>query len=308
VQATGRATLVLHLRPSRKKAREAACAELVALLRGLDAREAKGGPLSEVSGVAWVDLPATNFAPALGRLERLGYSGRVELVVAGDEIDDDVPVRSVRWKRQDMGLVAVYDEADSAFREEAPDARDFLLECSDGLVRRIRGYRGGRGPLEHRALPVADARLLVNLVFDVDKGLLLDPFSGAGGILLQARASGWTTVSADVDPTLRFGLAEIGVHHLVGDGRSLALRSGSVDAIATEPPYHPVALAAVNDAVHEMARVLRPGGRAALLVSASQASGILESASEAGLTTELAASIDRKGTDVVCLCLRRVRM
>src|SRR5215469_8929795 len=58
------ATLVQRLRRSRLRAREAAVAEVVALLRGLGAHSTPGGPLSEVGGVAWVALPASNLLAA----------------------------------------------------------------------------------------------------------------------------------------------------------------------------------------------------------------------------------------------------
>src|SRR5437016_6068304 len=73
-----RATLVLRLRRSRQKARQAAVAEVLALMRGLDAEPASGGPLSEAGGVAWVSIPVRNWSVALGRLHGLGYSGVVE--------------------------------------------------------------------------------------------------------------------------------------------------------------------------------------------------------------------------------------
>jgi hypothetical protein len=129
----------------------------------------------------------------------------------------------------------VYQEPDGLLREHAPDRRSFLLECGDGVVRRIVGYRGGPGPLEHRALPVVDARLLVNLVANPARGRLLDTFAGAGGLLREARAAGWTTLGLDVDPLVRHGLAEIADFHLVGDARALPLATGSID-VATEPP------------------------------------------------------------------------
>lgn len=116
------ATLVLHLRSSRRKAREAACAELVALLRDLGAREARGGPLSEESGVAWVEVPASNSPEAVLRVKRLGYSGAVEVVQPHRDTEMDAAVRSVRWRRRDVALVPVYQDSHYHLRQSAPDA------------------------------------------------------------------------------------------------------------------------------------------------------------------------------------------
>ncbi len=296
------ATLVLRLRRSRNKARDAAAAEIVALLRDRGAHALRGGPLSDVSGVTWVAVDEDAITDSLGRLRALGYTERVELVRPADRVDPAIPFPTTRWKRSDVALVEVYQEPDALLREHAPDRRSFLLECGDGVVRRIMGYRGGPGPLEHRALPVVDARLLVNLVANPAGGRLLDPFAGAGGLLREARASGWTTFSLDVDPLLRHGLAEIADFHLVGDARALPLATGSIDAVATEPPYHPAALCTIAASVAEIARVLRTGGRAALLVALDQAEVVRDAGKRAGLATELDTAIDRKGTEVACFC------
>jgi hypothetical protein len=297
------ATLVLHLRRSRRKARDAAVAEVAALVGHRGGRSLGGGPLSEGSGVAWLaldDTPATLIAE---RLRFLGYTNAVELVRPADEVEDpDEAWPRARWKGRDVILVPVYAEPDDALRTGAPDQRSFLLECGDGVVRRIEGYRGGRGTLEHRALPVADARLLVNLVANPSRGRLLDPFAGAGGVVIQARAAGWRTYSADADPTLRYGLAELADAHAVADAAALPFATGSVDAVATEPPYHSMALDIAVAAVPEIARVLRPGGRASVLVGADQAEAVRSAGKRAGLTSELDTPIDRRGTPVVCIC------
>jgi hypothetical protein len=309
--AADETALVLHLRPSRRRARAAAVAEVATLLEDLGGRPLAGGPLSEVSGVAWVAVGPAPAAAIAGRVVRLGYTGAVERVVPAAEVDvDGDPAAAgtvVRWRGSDVVLVPVHAEPDEELRAEAPDRRSFLLECGDGVVRRIAGYRGGRGPLEHRALPPADARLLVNLVGRPGAGgVLLDPFAGAGGVVLQAAPAGWVAVSADADPALRYGLGELtGGRHLVADAAALPLDSGSVDGIATEPPYHDRATGNVVAAVAEAGRVLRVGGRLAMLVAAFQAPAVRAAADRAGLALDLDVAIDRKGTDVTCLRMVR---
>jgi Methyltransferase domain len=293
-----KATLVLRLRASRRNARDAATAEVCSLLREAGARPGRGGPLSEERGAAWVELEE-EFVPALpSAVDRLGYTERVDLVRPAGSAPVGPDATPVRWKGHTVFLVPVYSEPDGELRAFDPDRRSFLLECGDGVVRRIEGYRGGRGPMEHRALPVVDARLLVNLVASFSRGRLLDPFAGAGGIVVEARASGWTVASVDVDPALRHGLAELADEHTVGDARSLPFPTASVDAVATEPPYHPSALETVVASIPEIARVLRPGARAAMLAGAAHREAIASAAAAAGLRLELETAIDRKGTDV----------
>lgn len=275
-------------------------AEVVALLRDLGARPATGGPLAEARGVAWVSVPAEHSQIAAGRLERLGYCEAVEMVEQAGG-----PGPRARWRRREVVLRPVYSEPDALFRDDAPDRRTFLLECGDGAVRPVTGYRGGRGALEHRGLPVVDARVLVNLVHSSARGTLLDPFAGAGGVVLEALRAGWSVVSVDLDPALRFGLAAFGARHLLANATALPLSDGSVDAVATEPPYDPSAEAEVCATVAEMARVLRPGARASLLVPAGQLEALAGAGRACGFEINLATPVDRKATEVACLVMTR---
>ncbi len=294
-------TLVLRLRRSRSRAREAAVAEVIAVLHGLGARTASGGPLSDHAGVAWVRLPDENLPSALTRLRGLGYTAAIDLVSALAEVESRTRLIVARWRRREVALVRVYEESDEELRINAPDRRSFLLECADGVVRPILGYRGGRGPLEHRALAVEDARLLVNLAVAGQGGRLLDPFAGAGGILVEANARGLTTVGVDRDRALRHGLSQLALH-AIGDASALPFAKDSFDAVASEPPYDPGAAAIVAGSIRELARVTRPAARIALLVASGQADAVREAGRRVGLRLELDSPIDRKGTSVRGLC------
>ncbi len=194
----------------------------------------------------------------------------------------------------------VYEEDTQITRESAPDRRFFLYQSKEGAVRSVKGYRGSGEPLARRALPVYDARLVTNLVFSPSPGLLLDPFAGAGGIALEALATGWRVLTIDNDPSLRFGLAALGADHILGDAAFLLLAGGSVDAVATEPPYHPAALSAVVHAFREMRRVVKPGGKIAMLSSQQQASALRSFQGES-LELQADVAIDRKGPPTVVL-------
>jgi len=293
--------LVLQLHEARKKARAAAVAEVATLLEDIGGRPLIGGPLSEVSGIAWVAVNATPISELAKRITLLGYSASVRIAVPEREAVADVSGAHTRWKGTDYVLQPIYDEPIDELQKEAPDRRSFLLECGDGVVRRIVGYRGGRGPMEHRALPVLDARLLVNVLGRRNSGSMLDPFAGAGSVLLSGRRAGWRTVSVDIDRSLRYGLTEIAGSHVVGDAAHLPFRQNSFDAIATEPPYDPTAISLVTGAVGEASRVLRPGGRMSMLVSAAQASDVRTAADHSGFTIDIDIDVSRKGTATTCL-------
>jgi SAM-dependent methyltransferase len=294
--------LVFHLRPSRHRARAAAVAEALALLHDLEPAAPAGGPLSERGGVFWVELPERHLAAAAARLPHLGYSTAVDLLVGAGPAGGTA---AVRWRGHRWRLERLHTEDPAGHRERAPDRRGFLVEAGDGRVREVRGYRGDGAPLGRRGLPVCDARLLVNLVAPAGPGRLLDPFAGVGGVALAARAAGWTTVTADLDPGLRHGLGRIGPAHLVADARALPLRSGSLDAAATEPPYDREVGPLAAQALEELHRLLRPGGAAAVLCAAWQAAGLRAAAAGLGWEVALDCPVDRKGLEVVALAWRR---
>ncbi|HEX5502821.1 MAG TPA: methyltransferase domain-containing protein [Thermomicrobiales bacterium] len=305
------ALLICHLRPARRKARAVAAAEALALLRDLGPTAPPVGPLAERGGVFWVALPAGAVAAALPRLPRLGYTRAVELLEPLDAARPEeggqggtMPAEPVRWHGRTWRPARVYEEDAAALRERAPDRRVFMLETAGG-VRAVRGYRGDGGALSRRGLPVADARLLVNLAAPPTGGLVLDPFAGVGGVVLEALAGGYAVASCDRDPALRHGLARLGARHCVADARALPYRDGAVAAVATEPPYDPAAVLIVVAALAELARVLRPGGRVAILAAAGQAEGLRRAAAALGLAPLLDAAIDRKGLAVVALAWQK---
>src|SRR5579883_1404728 len=291
-----RRLLICHLRPARRRARQVALVELLCLLEDLGAEALPGGPFAERGGVCWIALPAGALDAAAARCPRLGYTVAVDVLEPTTPASRSPPVR-VRWRGTDYAVVRLYEEDAAATREHAVDRRSFVL-AGPGGVRTVRGYRGSSAPLSRRGLPVADARLLVNLHGPPHGGSLLDPFAGAGGIVVQAREAGWRVLSVDRDAVLRFGLARFADAHILSDVRALPLASGSVQAIATEPPYEPEADDALLRGLHELVRVLRPGGRLALLCAERQALSLRNLSKAIGLQSLLDAPIDRKGVPV----------
>lgn len=135
------------------------------------------------------------------------------------------------------------------------------------------------------------ARALVNLSGARENELLLDPFCGTGGILIEASTIGARILGADVQEKMIRGAAE-NLHFfrvqgalIVSDASKLPFGDSSVDAIATDPPYGRTSFVSgsgsvitesrsafleqlYQDALTEMHRVLKPG-RKAVIVSNS---------------------------------------
>jgi SAM-dependent methyltransferase len=260
-----------------------------------------------------VSLPWDALETALSRLPRLGYTYAVDVLEPISEHPSSfdrarsAQEQQVKWHHKRYRLAHAYEEDAQAVRESAPDRRTFLLKTSAGTIRPVRGYRGDGRPSSRRGLPVCDARMLVNLVAAAPGTSLLDPFAGIGGIVIEALASGCRVTSSDCDPALQAGITYLGAHHSVADARRLPWPGETFDAIATEPPYHEEAGPMVVEALHEMYRVLKTGGRLAILCVPGQAGDLRGEGISLGLTWYLDSPINRKGLDVVVLAGSKAR-
>lgn len=292
--------LVARLRPARARALPAARAEALGLLSDLGAATPMGGPLSDQKGVFWITVPAGALAEATARLPRLGYAFEVSSIVETSSRN------AFKWKGKNVTLEVLWRADEEALRATAPDRRPFLLPDGAGGVREVIGYRGDGGKTSRRALPVADARMLVNLVALRPGQWLLDPFAGAGGVVLAARAAGAHVASADIDPMLRHGLTAQGALHVVADAGRLPFAPGAFDAIASEPPYDAEATPMLAGALAGLAALLRPGGHLALLPALAQAGPLRAAAAGLALEPVLDCPIDRKGTGVIALAWRKI--
>jgi hypothetical protein len=302
---------VVYMRQSRIKARVPAVLEVLSLLRPLQPIAPLRGPLAGEKGAFWIAVAPSFTQPAIQLLSRLGYSYAVDRVLPAEHVEPasteiQQHERTIAWRGGKYNLVRVYEEDQQLMRDRAPDRRTFWLENEEGEVRPVKGYRGSGSALSRRGLPVADARLLVNLVSPrtapVSKELVfLDPFAGAGGIVLEALDSGYSVYSVDVDSRLRPGLEQLGARHYVADATQLPFDDDMFSAIATEPPYDRSTCDMLSIALDEMYRVLAPGGGLAMLVAQWQVQYLLDASAEYGLRLRLACPINRKGTDVAVL-------
>ncbi|HDN65647.1 MAG TPA: methyltransferase domain-containing protein [Methanosarcinales archaeon] len=122
------------------------------------------------------------------------------------------------------------------------------------------------------------ARVIVNLCEIRTDDLVLDPFCGTGGILLEAGMIRARILGIDVqEPMVRgadMNLRSHGFEYQLasGDACNLPLKDGSVDAVVTDPPYGRSAVVMAEsieslykNALPEIYRVMKAGGRAVVV-------------------------------------------
>ncbi|MDH7596549.1 MAG: TRM11 family methyltransferase [Methanothrix sp.] len=131
------------------------------------------------------------------------------------------------------------------------------------------------------------ARALVNIAMVRPGELLLDPFSGTAGILVEACLVGIRGAGVDVQEKLNRGaranLDGLEADLILGDARSLPFKNSSVDAVVTDTPYGRSAVIKARSkdemlsrSFEEMHRVLK-AGRRAVVVTDSPAEDLLRS-------------------------------
>jgi len=122
------------------------------------------------------------------------------------------------------------------------------------------------------------SRVIVNLCEIGSGDLVLDPFCGTGGILVEAGMIGARVIGIDAQESMVRGAdANLRSHgfeyHLAcGDACNLPFRDLSIDAVVTDPPYGRSAVVMAESivslyrgALSEIYRVLAVGGRAVVI-------------------------------------------
>jgi len=191
--------------------------------------------------------------------ENLGYTQGIASVheepYQGEELHSCKTGRwVVGWIRKGdkkLLLTEIYRQDENKRLEESPDKRVFLIE-RDGEVKPAKGHRYRRG------VSSLDTRFMVNIAELRGDEIILDPFAGIGGILIECRRRNLRVFAADVDPVLRAGLAQFsGNRCAIADARQLPFKNNTYDVIITEPPFGTIYRQAVLDSLAELCRVVR---------------------------------------------------
>ena len=299
--------LIVKARHSRALAKEILRAEVCAVFERYSPKALQGGPLGDRPHMHWFELDAGPQDPRIPLLaSHLGYAECVWrlLPIPEDDWRRGQPAL-VRWRKEPYRLDLIYKLDRDVEKQRDPDRRLFLLVDSSGQVREVRGYRGDGQPSSRRALPVCDARVLVNLARPRQGGTLWDPFAGIGGVILEAKLLDIRTLSVDIDPRVAPGLSQIADRHMVADSTSMELESESIDCVATELPFHKGSEELFEPLSRQLAHILSVGGYVSILAAEWQGTLLRESL-ERYLVVHMDASLDRKGSSCRLLCARRV--
>ncbi len=119
------------------------------------------------------------------------------------------------------------------------------------------------------------ARTLINLTCTHAGDIILDPFCGTGGILIEAEMLGMRSLGSDFDPLMVHGSVRnvTSSHLLLADATSLPCARGTIDAVVTDFPYgQSVCIKKTDtldqlyaDALEEIRYVLKTGHRAVVV-------------------------------------------
>ncbi|MHC1593016.1 MAG: methyltransferase domain-containing protein [Methermicoccaceae archaeon] len=145
------------------------------------------------------------------------------------------------------------------------------------------------------------ARAVVNLTETKERGRLLDPFCGTGGLLIEAARTECIPVGGDAQSQMLRGasanLAQLGLYSELAclDATSLPFSDGSMDGAACDPPYGRSArrMAESDEVLYtrslfELERVLRKGANAVMVYAHNLYKGepIADVAKRAGFELE----------------------
>lgn len=297
--------LSCRLRNSRIKSKQLGIMEMLMLMYDLEVLFIKNGPLGDVKGIVSFLIDKSKWEIAIDRLKYVGYFNEFYT------LDFDNPnginrtsiqtINSLNWKGKNYSLNRVLIQDEQVYEQQSPHNRTFKIISYDGEEKLLNGYRGNGTELGRRALPVEDARCLVNLSIPYTQNKILEPFAGGGGIVFMYKYINpdIDITSIDIDETLRPGLEYYGSKHIVGSSATVRL-SETFDAIVTEVPFSSNATWQVVETFRNLYNNLNEKGIIVLMCGESQSEEIFNCLIK-DLNSNLLFSkkLNRKGTDVV---------
>jgi tRNA (guanine10-N2)-dimethyltransferase len=243
------------------------------------ARLAMTHVVSEYLGECEPDVDSfTELLNELAIETRQSFAGRVK------KVHDGCTGRNPRSQREFERLIGTMISGPVSLKNPKIEYRAILSEdrCYFGKVL----FRVDRGSFDTRNPGKRDffhpgvmmprmVRTLINLTCVRAGDIILDPFCGTGGVLIEAEMLGIRSVGSDFDPMMTSGSRQNVADSdlLLADATRLPFCSQSIDAVVTDFPYgQSVCIRKTDtmdnlysDALEEIHRVIKSGCRAVVV-------------------------------------------
>lgn len=300
--------LLFSLRKSRIKARKLAIMEAYFALYPVSGIFIKNGPLGNLKGVFSFLIPEEKLAKALSILPTIGYCNKFYLLdfrTAIPENNSDlknINEKDLAWKGRAYSISNLFFQDKQIYKKHSADNRKFIIR-QNNKDKVVYGYRGDGSEMGRRALPVEDARCMVNLSIPARTERLLVPFAGAGGIVFAAKYinNDIDVYSVDIDPVLSPGLEYYGSRHFTADSSRIRFPETYFDSLVTEVPFSRTATRDVIKSIKNLSSSLKRDGRLVLMSSIDQAPELKKEITDIGFYPYIMQKVDRKGTDVAIM-------
>jgi hypothetical protein len=298
------ALIVCKIRTSRLKAKQIAILEIFFAQFDNEILVIKNGPLGDIKGTISFFCPKNNLELFKDRLFGIGYCYKFYLLDFENE-NKKIPagintINPLIWKGCKFSICNFYSQDTKISEEQSPHKREFKIADQNGDVKTITGYRGNGSELGRRALPVEDARCMVNLSLPYKNKRFIDPFAGGGGIVYQFKyiVPDGTITSIDIDPALIPGLESYGSTHFAINITDASFPENSFDSVITETPFSENAVNDITAAFTKIGSWLSDEGVFVIMCEKNQAPSIYNSMTEMNNYLLFNHEIDRKGTNV----------
>ncbi|MBE0522871.1 MAG: RsmD family RNA methyltransferase [Methanosarcinales archaeon] len=208
------------------------------------------------------------------------YNIRTKKIKHKSHISSEEIERGIGKILYDKGFKANLKAPDIRYRAIISDSKCIfgkVLECIDRSVFETRNPQNKPFFYPGVLMPRL-ARAVVNIARVRQNDIVLDPYSGTGGLIIEAGLIGAVTVGCDVQKMIingaKLNLDFYGVNYSVflQDAGDMAIRDNCVNIVLTDPPYGRSALIQAQSleqlmmhSLNEIYRILRFGGRAVLV-------------------------------------------
>jgi len=229
--------------------------------------------------------------------ENLGYIYGILHAHEEPYLEENLEARNtarwvVGWIRlgdRKLHLSEIYRQDKNSLIDSAPHKREFLVD-KDGEIRTAKGHRRKRGVSPN------DAKFILNVSELDGNEIILDPFAGIGGLLLECRKRGFKFFASDIDSVVRPGLAQVSDNRCVlADAQHLPYKDDHFDIIITEPPFSRKYRQDVIKSLSELLRVTNSKGKIVMLIAQDMYDEIVSEMLNSGIRLTKEFEIRRHG-------------